>query len=163
MKKIIAAAICSLVSTVSLAAVDRQCRTSGGRNMRFPCGAFNPDVNAPSVVGLCGPLATENIVDTSRQPVVLQVAPNDFWVPAQVLREHLKFNKVTLAQFGPQRKNTETVPYNGCPSAPPALDKDCDGVPDSSFGEVQPAFGAGPTWLGRLVIDGDGDSDSDSH
>jgi hypothetical protein len=48
------------------------------------------------------------------------------------------------------------VPYNGCPTNPPALDKNCDGVPDSDFGEVQPAFGAGPTWLGRLVI---GDKD----
>ena len=34
-------------------------------------------------------------------------------------------------------------------------DKNCDGVPDSEFGEVQPAFGAGPTWLGRLVVGGD--------
>jgi hypothetical protein len=82
----------------------------------------------------------------------LQVAPNDFWVPAQVLREHLKNNVITMADFGPRRKNTETVPYNGCPTAPPLLDTDCDGVPDSSFGEVQPAFGAGPTWLGRLVV-----------
>lgn len=132
--------------------VDRQCRTSGGRNMRFPCGAFNPDVSTPSVVGLCAPLNTDNIVDPSRKPAVLQVAPNDFWVPAQVLREHLKSNIITMAQFGPQRKNTETVPYNGCPDNPPALDKDCDGVPDASFGEVQPAFGAGPSWLGRLLV-----------
>ena len=145
--------------------VDRQCRTSGGRNMQFPCGDFEPDLDIPSTVALCAPENTENIVDTSRKPVVLQVAPNDFWVPAQVLREHLKDNVITEASFGPKRKNTETVPYNGCPGNPPALDKDCDGVPDSSFGEVQPAFGAGPTWLGRLVINGDsdGDSDSDSH
>ena len=134
--------------------VDRQCRTSGGRNMRFPCGAFNPDRSQASLVGLCAPLNTENIVDTSRKPVVLQVAPNDFWVPAQVLREHLKTNVVTFAAFGPRRKNTETVPYNGCPATPPALDQDCDGVPDASFGEVQPAFGAGPTWLGRLLTKG---------
>ncbi len=134
--------------------VDRQCRTSGGRNMQFPCGEFDPDLNNASVVGLCEPLNTENIVDTSRKPVVLQVAPNDFWVPAQVLREHLKNNVVTVEQFGPRRKNTETVPYNGCPGNPPALDQDCDGVPDSSFGEVQPAFGAGPTWLGRLLVGG---------
>jgi 2',3'-cyclic-nucleotide 2'-phosphodiesterase (5'-nucleotidase family) len=132
---------------------DRQCRTSGGRNMRFPCGAFNPDLNTPSVVGVCPPLNTENIVDVTRRPAVLQVAPNDFWVPAQVLREHLKTNVVTFADHGPQRKNTETVPYNGCPDNPPALDKNCDGVPDSDFGEVQPAFGAGPTWLGRLVTE----------
>jgi S-sulfosulfanyl-L-cysteine sulfohydrolase len=131
---------------------DRQCRTSGGRNMRFPCGDFNPDKNAASVVGLCDPVNTENIIDVNRKPAVLQVAPNDFWVPAQVLREHLKNNVITMADFGPRRKNTETVPYNGCPTAPPLLDTDCDGVPDSSFGEVQPAFGAGPTWLGRLVV-----------
>ena len=61
--------------------------------------------------------------------------------------------RITFADHGPQRKNTETVPYNGCPSNPPALDKNCDGVPDSEFGEVQPAFGAGPTWLGRLVTE----------
>ena len=137
---------------------DRQCRTSGGRNMRFPCGAFNPDVTEASVVGVCAPLNTENIVDVNRPPngpTVLQVAPNDFWVPAQVLREHLKTTTVTLAAHGPQRKNTETVPYNGCPANPPALDKNCDGVPDSEYGEVQPAFGAGPTWLGRLVVGGD--------
>lgn len=142
---------------------DRQCRTSGGRNMRFPCGAFNPDVTTPSVVGVCPPLNTENIVDVNRKPAVLQVAPNDFWVPAQVLREHLKTTIVTFADHGPQRKNTETVPYNGCDGGvavePPAteLDKNCDGVPDSEFGEVQPAFGAGPTWLGRLVVDTDDD------
>jgi 2',3'-cyclic-nucleotide 2'-phosphodiesterase (5'-nucleotidase family) len=130
-----------------------QCRTSGGRNMRFPCGDFNPDPTTSSVVGVCSPLNTENIVDVNRKPAVLQVAPNDFWVPAQVLREHLKNNVVTLAAHGPQRKNTETVPYNGCPSDPPALDKNCDGVPDSEYGEVQPAFGAGPTWLGRLVTE----------
>lgn len=138
---------------------DRQCRTSGGRNMRFPCGAFNPDPNTPSVVGLCAPLNTENIVDPTRRPAVLQVAPNDFWVPAQVLREHLKTHVVTAAEFGPQRKNTEAVPYNGCPGNPPALDKNCDGVPDSTYGEVQPVFGAGPSWLGRLVTDGDEDED----
>ena len=63
------------------------------------------------------------------------------------------FDVVTFADHGPQRKNTETVPYNGCPDNPPALDKDCDGVPDSEYGEVQPAFGAGPTWLGRLVTE----------
>jgi hypothetical protein len=73
-----------------------------------------------------------------------------------VLREHLKFNNVTFADHGPQRKNTEMVPYNGCPANPPELDKNCDGVPDSDLGEVQPAFGAGPSWLGRLVI---GDKD----
>jgi sulfur-oxidizing protein SoxB len=129
--------------------VDRQCRTSGGRNMRFPCGAFNPDTNTPSVVGLCAPVNTENIVDVTRAPAVLQVAPNDFWVPAQVLREHLKTHIITEAANGPSRKNTEMVPYNGCPTNPPEVDKDCDGVPDSQFGEVQPAFGAGPTWLGR--------------
>lgn len=134
---------------------DRQCRTSGGRNMRFPCGAFNPDPNTPSVVGVCPPENTENIVDPTRRPAVLKVAPDDFWVPAQVLREHLKTNVVTFDDHGPQRKNTFTVPYNGCPDNPPELDKDCDGVPDSEFGEVQPAFGAGPTWLGRLVVDPD--------
>ncbi len=133
---------------------DRQCRTSGGRNMRFPCGAFDPDVNAASVVGICDPLNIENIVDVTRKPVVLQVAPNDFWVPAQVLREHLKTNVISMVEFGPRRKNTETVAYNGCPGTPPVLDKNCDGVPDSSYGEVQPAFGAGPTWLGRLVVGG---------
>ena len=135
---------------------DRQCRTSGGRNMRFPCGAFNPDVNTPSVVGICAPENSEAIVDPTRRPVTLKVAPDDFWVPAQVLREHLKTHVVTFADHGPQRKNTETVPYNGCPDNPPALDKNCDGVPDSDFGEVQPAFGAGPSWLGRLVV---GDKD----
>ena len=134
---------------------DRQCRTSGGRNMRFPCGDFNPDPETASVVGLCDPVNTENIVDVTRRPAVLQVAPNDFWVPAQVLREHLKTTVVTFADHGPQRKNTETVPYNGCPDNPPALDKNCDGVPDSEFGEVQPAFGAGPSWLGRLVVNTD--------
>lgn len=138
---------------------DRQCRTSGGRNMRFPCGAFNPDVNTPSVVGVCPPVNTENIVDTTRKPAVLQVAPNDFWVPAQVLREHLKTTIVTFADHGPARKNTEMVPYNGCPATPPAIDQDCDGVPDAEFGEVQPAFGAGPSWLGRLVVGGDDDDD----
>lgn len=137
---------------------DRQCRTSGGRNMRFPCGAFNPDVTTPSVVGVCNPVNTENIVDTTRKPAVLQVAPNDFWVPAQVLREHLKTTIVTLADHGPARKNTEMVPYNGCPDTPPAIDQNCDGVPDSEFGEVQPAFGAGPSWLGRLVVGGDKDN-----
>jgi hypothetical protein len=131
---------------------DRQCRTSGGRNMSFPCGEFNEDVNVASVVGLCEPLNTQNIVDPTRKPVVLQVAPNDFWVPAQVIREHLKTNIISMDQFGPKRKNTETVPYNGCPATPPLLDKDCDGVADSTYGEVQPAFGAGPSWLGRLVI-----------
>jgi sulfur-oxidizing protein SoxB len=138
---------------------DRQCRTSGGRNMRFPCGTFNPDKLTASVVGICAPVNDREIVvvppPAGRGPV-LQVAPNDFWVPAQVLREHLKLNKVTFADHGPQRKNTEMVPYNGCPSAPPALDKNCDGVPDSDLGEVQPVFGAGPSWLGRLVV---GDKD----
>jgi len=141
--------------------VDRQCRTSGGRNMSFPCGAFNPDRDTASTVGLCAPLNTENIVDPTRRPAVLQVAPNDFWVPAQVLREHLKNNVVTMAQFGPRRKNTETVPYNGCPGNPPALDQNCDGVPDSSFGEIQPAFGAGPTWLGRLLVGNDDEDEED--
>jgi len=141
---------------------DRQCRTSGGRNMQFPCGAFDPDPNHASTIGLCAPVNTENIVDPTRKPAVLQVAPNDFWVPAQVLREHLKTNVITMAKFGPRRKNTETVPYNGCPGNPPALDKNCDGVPDSSFGEVQPAFGAGPTWLGRLLVgNGNGDDNDD--
>ena len=135
---------------------DRQCRTSGGRNMRFPCGAFNPDPNTASVIGVCDPVNTENIVDTTRKPAVLQVAPNDFWVPAQVLREHLKTHVVNFAEQGPARKNTEMVPYNGCPGNPPAIDKNCDGVPDSDLGEVQPAFGAGPSWLGRLVVGGDG-------
>lgn len=132
---------------------DRQCRTSGGRNMRFPCGQFNPDVTQASVVGVCAPVNDREIVKPGRAPGVLQVAPNDFWVPAQVLREHLKTNRVTAAAYGPPRKNTEAVPYNGCPSAPPAVDQDCDGVPDSTFGEVQNAFGAGPSWLGRLVVD----------
>jgi S-sulfosulfanyl-L-cysteine sulfohydrolase len=140
---------------------DRQCRTSGGRNMQFPCGTFDPDLNAASTVGLCAPLNTENIVDPTRKPAVLQVAPNDFWVPAQVLREHLKTNVITFADYGPQRKNTETVPYNGCPGTPPALDQDCDGVPDSTYGEVQPAFGAGPTWLGRILVGGKNRHDDD--
>jgi len=136
---------------------DRQCRTSGGRNMRFPCGDFNPDVNTPSVVGICPPVNTHDIVVPGRRPAVLQVAPNNFWVPAMVLREHLKNNVITFADHGPQRKNTETVPYNGCPATPPSLDKDCDGVPDSPFGEIQNVFGAGPSWLGRLVVGDDDD------
>lgn len=134
---------------------DRQCRTSGGRNMRFPCGTFNPDPNTASVVGICAPVNDREIVVPGRRPAVLQVAPNDFWVPAQVLREYLKTHTVNFADQGPARKNTELVPYNGCPSNPPAIDKNCDGVPDSEFGEVQPAFGAGPSWLGRLVVGGD--------
>jgi 2',3'-cyclic-nucleotide 2'-phosphodiesterase (5'-nucleotidase family) len=129
--------------------VDRQCRTSGGRNMRFPCGTFDPDPNTASVVGLCEPLNTANIVDPTRKPAVLQVAPDDFWVPVQVLREYLKTNVVTEAANGPPRKNTFAVPYNGCPDNPPEVDQNCDGVPDSTFGEVQPVFGAGPLWLGR--------------
>lgn len=140
---------------------DRQCRTSGGRNMRFPCGAFNPDVNVQSVVGICAPKNIENIVDVTRKPAVLQVAPNDFWTPAMVLREHLKTHVVTLADHGPSRKNTEAVPYNGCPATPPAIDKNCDGIPDSDLGEVQPAFGAGPSWLGRLVVQGKGKGNHD--
>lgn len=133
---------------------DRQCRTSGGRNMRFPCGTFNPDLNTASVVGIYAPVNDREIVVPGRKPAVLQVAPNDFWVPAQVLREYLKTHTVNFADQGPARKNTEMVPYNGCPSNPPAIDKDCDGVPDAEYGEVQPAFGAGPSWLGRLVVGG---------
>jgi hypothetical protein len=143
---------------------DRQCRTSGGRDMRFPCGPFNPDLNTPSVVGICPPEVTEDqlpVVDPTRRPVTRKVAPDDFWVPAQVLREYLKTNVVTFAEHGPQRKNTVTVPYNGCvdgvavESPATELDTDCDGVPDSEYGEVQPAFGAGPSWLGRLVVNPD--------
>ncbi len=128
---------------------DRQCRTSGGRNMTFPCGQFNPDPNVPSAFGLCAPVNTEAVVVPGRSPTVLQVAPVDYVAPIQVLREALKTTVVTAFNSGPARRSTETVPYNGCPSNPPALDKDCDGVPDSDFGEVQPVFGAGPSWLGR--------------
>ncbi|WP_455205199.1 bifunctional metallophosphatase/5'-nucleotidase [Kaarinaea lacus] len=131
---------------------DRQCRTSGGRNLRFFCGDFNPDPNTRSVVGICPPVNTENIVDPTRSPVVLQVAPDNYFAPVPLLREYFKTlpNKtITAAQFGPPRRSTVAVPFNGCPDNPPAVDKDCDGVPDSDFGEVQPVFGAGPSWLGR--------------
>lgn len=128
---------------------DRQCRTSGGRNMVFPCGQFQPDLDTPSVYGLCEPVNREQIVVPGRKPTVLQAAPVDYVAPIQVLREALKTRNITDANSGPQRRSTETVPYNGCPGDPPELDKDCDGVPDSDFGEVQPVFGAGPSWLGR--------------
>lgn len=128
---------------------DRQCRTSGGRNMVFPCGAFNPDLNTASVYGLCAPVNREEIVVPGRAPTVLQAAPVDYVAPIQVLREALKTRNITFANSGPQRRSTEAVPYNGCPTNPPAQDKNCDGVPDSDFGEVQPVFGAGPSWLGR--------------
>jgi 2',3'-cyclic-nucleotide 2'-phosphodiesterase (5'-nucleotidase family) len=127
---------------------DRQCRTSGGRNMRFPCGQFDP-TPTPSVFGVCGPVFTEEIVKPGRNPVVRQAAPVNYVAPVQVLREALKTQNITSANSGPQRRSTEAVPYNGCPGNPPELDKDCDGVPDSDFGEVQPVFGAGPSWLGR--------------
>ena len=128
---------------------DRQCRTSGGRNMRFPCGPFEPDREKASVYGVCEPVNREEIVVPGRQPVVLQAAPVDYVAPVQVLREALKTRDITFANSGPQRRSTETVPYIGCPDTPPELDKNCDGVPDSDFGEVQPVFGAGPSWLGR--------------
>jgi 2',3'-cyclic-nucleotide 2'-phosphodiesterase (5'-nucleotidase family) len=127
---------------------DRQCRTSGGRNMRFPCGQFDPTAT-PSVFGVCPPIFTEEIVKPGRMPVVLQAAPVNYVAPVQVLREALKTKNITFANSGPQRRSTEAVPYNGCPGTPPAQDKNCDGVPDSDFGEVQPVFGAGPSWLGR--------------
>jgi hypothetical protein len=117
--------------------------------MRFPCGQFNPDTGTPSVFGVCAPVNETDIVVPGRAPTVLQVAPVDYVAPVQVLREALKTQDITLANSGPQRRSTETVPYNGCPDNPPELDKDCDGVPDSDFGEVQPVFGAGPSWLGR--------------
>jgi hypothetical protein len=82
-------------------------------------------------------------------PVVLQAAPVNYVAPVQVLREALKTRNVTFANSGPQRRSTDAVPYIGCPDTPPELDKNCDGVPDSDFGEVQPVFGAGPSWLGR--------------
>ncbi|MDH5325548.1 MAG: hypothetical protein OEZ68_12055 [Gammaproteobacteria bacterium] len=131
---------------------DRQCRTSGGRNLRFVCGTFNPDPDMPSELGICGPVNKENIVDPTRNPVVLQVAPDNYMAPVQMIREYLKTlpnNTISAAQFGPQRRSTVTVPYSGCPNTPPSVDKNCDGVPDSDFSEVQPVFGAGPSWLGR--------------
>jgi hypothetical protein len=117
--------------------------------MVFPCGQFQPDLDTPSVYGLCEPVNREQIVVPGRKPTVLQAAPVDYVAPIQVLREALKTRNITDANSGPQRRSTETVPYNGCPGDPPELDKDCDGVPDSDFGEVQPVFGAGPSWLGR--------------
>jgi len=45
--------------------------------------------------------------------------------------------------------------------APPAIDKNCDGIPDSDLGEVQAVQGAGPSWLGRLVVNTDGGDDDD--
>jgi len=133
---------------------DRQCRTSGGRNMRFPCGQFDPGPN-PSVFGVCPPVNVTDIVVPGRAPTVLQAAPVNYVAPVQVLREALKTTFITSADHGPQRRSTETVPYNGCSggvavdSPATELDKNCDGVPDSDFGEVQPAFGGGPLWLGR--------------
>lgn len=132
-------------------ATDRQCRTSGGRNMMFPCGDFNPDPNVQSNIGLCPPVNTRNIVDWNRSPRVLQVAPSNYFAPVQVLREYFKTHPViTEAEYGPARKNTTTIPYTGCADGKiPEKDKDCDGVPDSLFGEVQPVQNAGPEWLGR--------------
>lgn len=135
---------------------DRQCRTSGGRNLRFFCGDFIEDNVTQSNIGVCpsvyDPAIHGDVVDVNRAPVVRQVAPDNYVAPVQMLREYLKTlpnNTITAAQFGPQRKSTDTVAYSGCPTSPPALDKNCDGVPDSDFSEVQPAFGAGPSWLGR--------------
>ena len=131
---------------------DRQCRTSGGHNLRFVCGDFNPDPDELSIMGTCPPVNKENIVDPTRSPVVLQVAPDNYFSPVQMLREYFKHipdRTITAAQFGPQRRSTLAVPFTGCPDTPPATDKNCDGVPDSDFGEVQPVFGAGPGWLGR--------------
>ena len=131
-------------------ATDRQCRTSGGRNMMFPCGTFEPDLTKESVYGLCPPVNTKNIVDPGRKPVVLQVAPSNYAAPVQVIREFLKTRDITEAEFGPARRNTVTIPYSGCEDGNPhPKDQDCDGVPDSSFGEVQPVQNAGPDWLGR--------------
>ncbi|MDH5229523.1 MAG: metallophosphoesterase [Gammaproteobacteria bacterium] len=140
---------------------DRQCRTSGGRNLQFFCGTFEPDMNTPSTVGLCPPLNTQNIVDPTRKPVVLQVAPDNYFAPAQMIREYFKNlpdHTIKAADYAvpvsptrdARRNLTETVPYTGCElGLQPELDKNCDGVPDSKYDEVQPAFGAGPSWLGR--------------
>ena len=135
---------------------DRQCRTSGGNNLRFFCGTFIEDTVTPSPIGICDPVYDKDtdgdVVDVFRAPVVRQVAPDNYLAPVQMLREYLKTlpdNTITAAQFGPQRKSTDTVAFSGCPDNAPAVDKDCDGVPDQDFDEVQPVFGAGPGWLGR--------------
>ena len=147
---------------------DRQCRTSGGRNLRFFCGDFNPNMHVKSNIGICPPVNTENIVDLNRKaerrgPAVLQVAPDNYLAPAQMIREYFKTlpnNTITFADYGmatpteklpnreAKRNLTETVPYSDC-GQDGSLDMDCDGVPDSDFDEVQPVFGAGPSWLGR--------------
>ena len=142
---------------------DRQCRTSGGTNLRFFCGTFNPNMNVQSRIGICPPVNTDNIVDVTRKPVVLQVAPDNYMAPAQMIREYFKTlpdNTITFADYGmatptallpnrvAKRNLTETVPYSDC-GQDGSLDMDCDGVPDSDFDEVQPVFGAGPSWLGR--------------
>jgi len=129
---------------------DRQCRTSGGRNIKFPCGDFNADKNSPSVFGLCDPVNTENILDPSRAPAVLQVAPSNYVAPVQVLREYLKTHTINVVDHGPARRNTTAIPFSGCADGiPHPKDQDCDGVPDSLFGEVQTVQNAGPEWLGR--------------
>ena len=141
---------------------DRQCRTSGGHNLRFFCGTFIEDNETVSNIGICDPVYDPerdgDVVDPTRpdlippQPAVRQVAPDTYLAPVQMLREYLKIlpdHTITAADFGPQRKSSVTVAYSGCPDNPPALDKDCDGVPDLEYDEVQPVFGAGPDWLGR--------------
>lgn len=134
---------------------DRQCRTSGGNNLRFFCGTFIEDNNTPSDIGICDPVYDPAIhgpvVKPGRAPTVRQVAPDNYLSPVQMLREYLKIvpdHTITEAQFGPQRKSTDAVPFSDC-GQEGSVDSDCDGVPDQHFDEVQPVFGAGPSWLGR--------------
>ena len=115
---------------------DRICRTSGARNIQFLCGDFNPDLNTPSQFSMCGPLNTKNIIDTTRSPVILQVAPNNFVQPVEALREYLKTHTINAAEHGVGR--TTAIP----------------GEPVSTFDPtiVQPIQGAGPAWLGRGIV-----------
>ncbi len=115
---------------------DEVCRTNGARNLRFLAGVKNPDGTVSPPYSLVEPMNQEAILDPLRRPVILQVAPNNFVHPINIVRNFLEENVVTghMVQTG-------RVTAVG-------------GKPVSTYAEnfVQPVQGAGPRWMGRELI-----------
>ncbi|WP_455205435.1 bifunctional metallophosphatase/5'-nucleotidase, partial [Kaarinaea lacus] len=123
--------------------VGRICRTDGGNNVTFFQLADVDDYN--SDITTTGPVNSSGIIDNANGGPILQVAPDRYIHPVQMMRRYLDTlpgRMITEAQFGIGRiTNLTPLPRSGLPAI------------------VQPIDGIGPDFMARTVqvIKGDDD------
>jgi sulfur-oxidizing protein SoxB len=116
--------------------VDEACRTSGAFNVRFMTGTRDALGQIGPPWSSAPPVNSENITDPSRNPVVIQAAPDDFVHPVDILRAYLPDKTIDGVAYGALGR-VNSIGGHPVSECDPTL--------------VQPIQGAGPDWLARDV------------